>query len=257
MDSNNDSGDEGQVKVMVGDNSSKPEEFIRKQPVPPILTTDTSGVPRIPKVPSLGVPITPPDLSKRKTKLRVIAMGFVGLVVVIGIIFGIYAWQHSKVNSLTQSVLTAEAKTAPLEAQIKSLQTSLLSTEPNVANNKNVFQIPSLGIEFSVPNELADVTTSINSSGTVVNLSTQTLATLDPGCAANFSNGKALGDFSIVTGSFNNTTNSTLIQQFSNYFVAYSPPTGACSSIASVNTLDNSLVTALKNSFSTIHTISK
>ena len=257
------SSSEDKIEVKVGSNA--PNNVVTptlpepspKEVATPSLTTNTSGLPRVPQMPALGVPITPPKVSKNKPKMLLIAVAVLVFVIALGAIFGVYKWQHDKVVSLTQSVQAADAKAVPLEKQIQTLNNSLISAEPNVANNKNLFRLPSLGIELTIPDELADITSSSNSNGTVVNMSTQALTQLDPGCTASFGNGKALGDFSIVTGDFKNTANSILIKQFPNYFIAYTAPPATCSSVATVNALDATLVTALKESFSTIQTIAK
>jgi hypothetical protein len=206
----------------------------------------------------LSAPIHGQNYGGKGSKTMTMILGLIILLVIVGGIYGVYSWQHSK-------VVATETMNSALNSQVSSLQTQLTSAQKNLASaqaalNSNVINIAALGFSLNVPNSLKDLTvatkanpTKLTVNGasvtpTEVTLSSTSLATLDSACStAN----AALGTISKTTGTYPTAptaTNSsgTLVEQFSTYYLAYSAPT-ACSKITATNSTQTTLVNTLKS----------
>ena len=192
---------------------------------------------------------------EKKSKLWTIILVILILLVFAAGIIGVYEYQQSKIKSLnsTNSSLTSENATLTGENnKLKSNQTTTINSQSST-NPTNTFKIAQINVELTVPASLADLTYAMNATNTTANLSTQTLTTLDPACTATATSAP-LGSITKMNGNFPTTppANTTLIKQYPTYYIAYIKPTGNCSKVAQVNTLQNSLVTDLNNTFKTI-----
>jgi hypothetical protein len=209
--------------------------------------------------PKLSAPIHGQNYSGSKSsKTMTTIIGIVILIVIIGCVYGVYSWQHSKFTKQQSINSTLTSTNASLETQLANANKTITSDQALI--DSNTVSVPTLGFSLSVPSSLKDLTLSPNTNPTKltvggasvtpteVNLSSTSLAALDSACSA--ANG-ALGILSKTTGQYPTaptSTNSsgTLVEQFPTYYLAYSAPT-ACSKTASVNTEQSSLVSELQS----------
>jgi hypothetical protein len=231
----------------------------------PSPTPDTSSIttpdpvnstpPQDSGAPVLSAPITSGNMDQKKSKLWTIILVILLLVVFVGGIYGVYAYQQKKINNLNSQVNALTLQNSNLKTQLsKSTGPSVtINTQSGSTTSQSVFKIPELGVSLTVPSNLADLTYVLNSSKTQANLSTQNLAVLDPACTAS-ATVAPLGSILKANGQFPTTpsTTTTLIKQYPTYYIAYVKPTAACSTVTQVNNLTNALVADLKNTFSTI-----
>ena len=111
-----------------------------------------------------------------------------------------------------------------------------------------VFHLVFLDITLAAKTNPTKLTVNgVSVTPTEVNLSSTSLAALDPACST--ANG-ALGVLSKTSGQYPTTataTNSsgTLVEQFTTYYLAYSAP-AACSKTASTNTVQSTSVSELQ-----------
>jgi hypothetical protein len=181
------------------------------------------------------------------------------LVLVIAL-FAVYGWQHGKVTTLTAQKLAADQAVDKLNNQIVPLEAAAKTSSTAGAGNQNVFTIPQLGIELTVPASLKTLTYyyASSTSGKVADLSTTTLADLNSGCAETLAkdtgNGDALGGLFRGTGTGTTSEDVTVVKQFSGYYIAYVQPQDTCA-----NSNNNAVAAAaadetadLQASFSTI-----
>jgi len=208
--------------------------------------------------PKLSAPIHNQNYSGGKgSKTMTMVIGVIIIILIIGCVYGVYSWQHSKVTKLesTNSALTTTANS--LEAQLNSADKNLTADQAII--DSNTVSVSTLGFSLSVPSSLKDLTlaakanpTKLTVNGasvtpTEVNLSSTSLVALDSACS--IANG-ALGVLSKTSGQYPTTataanSSGTLVEQFTTYYLAYSAP-AACSKTASVNTTQSSLVSELQ-----------
>lgn len=207
--------------------------------------------------PVLSAPISSGNMDQNKSKMWTIVLIILILLVFVGGIYGVYAYQQKKINNLNAQVSALTLQNSSLKAKNSKLSNSTPTVSVNTpASTANVVKITPLGVSFTVPNNLADLTYTMNAAGTQANLSTQNLATLDAKCAAT-ATVAPLGSVVKGTGTYPaSSTTMTLVKQYPTYYIAYIKPAAACSTDTAVNTLANTLVTDFKNTFSTIAVIS-
>jgi outer membrane murein-binding lipoprotein Lpp len=171
------------------------------------------------------------------------------LIILVGGIYGVYNWQHKKVNSLSTQI-------SSLNNQVQSLRQQNSSSNSASASSQYIFKIAPLGIQFTVPLILADLTTSVNSNDSMVNISSETLELLSNNCSPSVTTGSALGDIEKVDGTFKSSSASTvLIKQInSSYYFAYTRPVSVCSNDSAADSLISTLVSELENSFTSFET---
>ena len=203
--------------------------------------------------PALSAPITHGPIKTKKAGLMTFILSALLVLVILIAVLGVYSWQHKQVASLNSQVSSLNAQNASLSQQLATAKAAAAKSSTQASVNSNyAFKISQLGVTLTVPAGLADITYQIDSQGNSVNLSTQTLTSLDSSCGASATGTKALGILLKGNGEFKATTGTTLVKQFSGSYIAYSAPTANCSSVNQVNNLASSLITDLKNSFSTI-----
>jgi len=227
-------------------------------PLPSMNTSKTDFKSSTPDNPKLSAPIHGQNYSGVKSpKSMTTILGIVILVIVIGCIYGVYSWQHSKVSSLETKNSSLTAATTILEAQLNNADKNLTADQAII--DSNTVSVPTLGFSLSVPSTLKDLTVAAKTNPTKltvggasvtpteVNLSSTSLVALDSACST--ANG-ALGVLSKTTGQYPtaptaSNSSGTLVEQFTTYYLAYSAPT-ACSKTATVNTQQSSLVSELQ-----------
>jgi hypothetical protein len=184
------------------------------------------------------------------------------IILLLGGIYGVYYWQHKQVNTLQSQKLAADKAIDSLNNQIVQQKQAATSSQATVGDNQNVFKVPELGIQITVPASLKTISYHYinNAFGKTVNMSTPTLTNLSLSCTETSKNdiaeGSALGGLFRGSGTGTSTPNSSVIKQYSSYYIAYVPPQGACNGVGVHNptiVAVQSLETAdLKASFSTI-----
>jgi len=217
-----------------------------------------SSKPMDPMRPKLSAPIHGQNYSGGKgSRTMTMIIGLIILVLIIGCVYGVYSWQHSKLTKQETANTTLSTTVTSLESQLNNADKTITADQALI--DSNTISIPTLGFSLSVPSSLKDVTvaaktnpTKLTVSGasvtpTEVNLSSTSLAALDPACST--ANG-ALGILSKTSGQYPTTattTNSsgTLVEQFTTYYLAYSAP-AACSKTTSTNTIQSSSVSELQ-----------
>jgi hypothetical protein len=234
---------------------------------PSIAPHETSHLPEQPvssapgdhTKPALSTPSVISNSSQKKSKMWTTILVVLILIVFAGGIYGVYAYQQKKINNLNTQVNSLTASNVSLNSQLSKAKSSVSVSLSNSSSNTTLtlFKIPELGISFNLPANLADLTYVANSAKTSVNVSTQTLTTLDTACTASATSAP-LGSITKTNGKFPTTTSTTttLIKQYTTYYIAYVKPAASCSTVAQVNSLASSLVTDLKSSFSTIQVVS-
>jgi hypothetical protein len=231
---------------------------------PADLSSDKQNDPMHQVKPNLSAPIHGPSFNKEKSKILTIVLGLIILLVVVGGVYGIYSWQHSKVNTLTSDNTALSADVTSLQSQLSSTNQKLALLE-STATTSSTIKFTTLGISISLPSALKDLVFTDNASPaklTVngasvtpisVNLSSASLTNLDSACStAN----AALGVLSKTTGTYPATpttanSSGTLIKQYSTYYIAYTSP-AACSKTTTTNTTQSSLVSDLKTALNNI-----
>lgn len=198
----------------------------------------------------------------KKSKLWTTILVILIIIIFAGGIYGVYAYQQKKINTANSQITTLTNENTMLKAALaKAQKASVVSvntqnTSTGTTSNLTVFKIPELGVSLSEPASLGDITYVANSTKTAVNLSSKNLETADPACTATATTAP-LGTITKGTGQFPTTpsTTTTLIKQYSTYYIAYVKPATNCSTSAQVNALAASLVDDLKTSFTTIQVI--
>lgn len=167
------------------------------------------------------------------------------LVVLAAVAYGVYYWQHQRVNKLASQNDGYSQQIADLQKQVSQLKADNSKKAPPA--NQNIIKVKELGIQLTVPDSLKDLTyvTKTGSSDGKITIAatftTRSLLTKDTNCTA--ARGP-IGTISKVTGTYpTNPTESdgTLIKQFSNFYVSYSHSQSSCS--AEGNTTANLLQT--------------
>jgi len=177
------------------------------------------------------------------------------LIVLVGGMYAVYNWQHKKVNDLDTKVSNLNSQVQTLQQKANNSSSAGSSTTSTAA--QYTFNIAPLGIQFTVPPILADLTYVANSNNDTANISSQSLEAIASSCEPNASTGSALGDIIKETGQFQTNSTSTLIKQYSTYYVAYAKAASSCSTDSSVNSLITTLTTDLVSTFSSIQTSSQ
>ncbi len=120
-------------------------------------------------------------------------------------------------------------------------------TATGATSSTNIIKITSVGMQLTVPDSLKDLTYALKpvaGGATEVTFSTKTLTGRVPSCAAD----QGSGAFQTVTrgpGSYPgpaNPSSGALIKQYSDYYFAYTLPTGPCAkglSVDNQNLLNN------------------
>lgn len=228
-------------------------------PLPSMDSSKDSLKNSTPTNPKLSAPIHGQNYKGNGSKTMSLIIGLVILILIVGCVYGVYSWQHSKVTK-------AESTNSALSTEVTNLQTQLNSAQKNLAAaqaslDNSTVDVSQLGFSITVPNALKDLTfasvanpTKLTVNGasvtpTEVDVSSTSLAALDPACST--ANG-ALGVLSKTTGQYpttpttTNASGTTLIEQFTTYYLAYNTPTTTCSKTASVNATQTTLVDDLK-----------
>jgi hypothetical protein len=204
---------------------------------------------------ALGTPGGKPVVGgggRNKPRMLTILLALVIIVVFVGGMYGVYAWQHNKLKTEQATNALLENKVATLTGELLKKPTTITTGTGTTTTTPATFTIKELGIEFTPTAILTDLTYAANSSGTTANISTQTLTDLDSGCTANATTGTALGSISKGSGQFAAKTGVTLVKQYPTYYISYTAPTAACSKDTQVSSLATTLQTDLKSIFSTI-----
>lgn len=210
--------------------------------------------------PVLTAPVKSADNDQKRSKIWTIILIILILVVFAGGIYGVYAYQQKKINNQNGQINSLTSQASSLKSQLATLENApsvSTSTQSSSNSSQSLFKIPELGISLTVPATLGDLTYVANSAKTAANLSTQNLATLDSSCTASLTVAP-LGTITKTNGQFpaSGDSTSTLIKQYSSYYIAYVKPSASCSSVTQVNNLANTLITDLKDTFSTVQLIS-
>ena len=228
-------------------------------------TTSTPNLNRgssTPNNPALSAPAGTVSGGGGKSKLMPILLTILLVLIFVGGIFGVYEWQHKKVTNQDAQITLLQNQINLLNNKVVTEEKSAVSintpasTSTTTSTTTTVYKVPGLGVEFTVPYILSDLTSAVNSGNTVANLSTQTLTDLNSGCTASATAGLALGNINKGNGKFAAATGVTLIKQYPTYYISYTAAPKPCSTITQVNSLTTTLTTALKSSFSTIQTTS-
>jgi len=183
------------------------------------------------------------------------AVEIVMVIVIVGLIGAVGYLVYKNQHTTTKTVVVTKVVKAPAQSS------------GSMAVNSNIIKFPNLGVEITVPDSIKDITySSVNTatfpqglSGTIINLSTAFLTKLDKDCS---DTGMAppLGALSKVNGQY--PTDATidnsvgqLIKQYPNYYISFSGPQAACSSVDSTSNLGLANLATLKSSLSTISLI--
>ncbi len=208
--------------------------------------------------PKLSAPINGQNYGSKGSKAMTTILGIIIVLLIVGGIYGVYSWQHKKVTQANSANATLNYQIASLQNQLNTANKSLAAAQAALSNS--TINISALGLSLTVPSSLKDLTMATNAAPakltvngasvtpTEVNLSSTSLTALDSACSADKA---ALGILSKTAGQYPTAptaTNSsgTLIEQFTNYYLAYSAP-NACAKVASTNTAQTSLVNDLKS----------
>jgi len=205
--------------------------------------------------PVLSAPITSGNMDQKKSKIWTAVLILLILIIFVGGLYGVYAYQQKKINTANSTISAQNAQIALLKTQLSSQQskpTVSINTQPSTST-ATVFKMPELGVSLAVPTNLADISYTTNAAKTQANLTTANLVTLDPACASS-ATAAPLGSIVKTTGNFPTTpsTTTTLIKQYPTYYIAYIKPAAACSTVTQVNNLTNALITDLKSTFTSI-----
>lgn len=202
----------------------------------------------------------PPSQKPPKTK-RAGGMSKPLLILIVVILMlaaaaGVYFWQHSQVNS-------AQGKSDGLNQQISNLQKQIndlkkanqQAAQKPATSDQNVIKVTELGIQFTVPDSIKDLTYTVktNTFGTnqtelTAYFTTASLLAKDKQCS---SDDGAVGAISKVTGTYPtkptpDNTDGPLTKQFSTFYVSYSRGQAACSMDKTVQALQASQASALQ-----------
>ena len=178
------------------------------------------------------------------------------IVVIIGLI-----------GAVGYLVFKNHSKNTKNVSSTQNVKTSTQSSTKSTVTNANIIKFPELGVEITVPESIKDITySSVNTptfpqglSGTIINLSTDSLTKLDKECS-NTGMAPPLGALSKVNGQYpkNPTVDNSagqLVKQYPDYYIGFSGPQAACSSVDSTSNVALSDLGLLKSSLSTINLI--
>ena len=180
---------------------------------------------KAPEMPSKTSPtVGGPGGNKWLTALWVI----VGLIVAAGVLYGVYYWQHQKVENDTTKLSSLNSQVSSLQSQVKSLNNEL-SKDSASTNSETTITISQMGVQFMVPSSLAELTyhysttspsnNSAVSGETFADFSTTKLASDDTACTADASSdtaqGESLGTLVKGTGTGTNGEDFTVVKQSS------------------------------------------
>ena len=196
---------------------------------------------------------------KTKRSKKPLIISILVIILVAGAGYGVYAWQHKKVNDQNSQITSLQGQVSDLNNQVSSLKSS--SSSSSSANTpttsyKNTVKISELGIFVAVPDSLKDLTYVVTSQSPVdghqsisVGLTTQALLSEDKSCTA--AKG-AIGQLSKTNGQYPTSANASnssgeLLAQYSDYYMAYSSPQGACGSSADTSSTQSEDVAILRS----------
>jgi hypothetical protein len=151
------------------------------------------------------------------------------LIIVVIVLVGVVGWyvykQHKNVP-----------KVAP---------TTSVTTMTTANTNQNEFKIPALGVEFSLPASLSDLTYTV--SGGTATISTQSLSQEAPDCSASVNYG-GFYDVSVGSGTWpGNQPDVTLVKQFPKNYVTLSHNQMSCTSGSSTTRTSTSINNDVSN----------
>jgi hypothetical protein len=208
------------------------------------------------QTPGKVTPVTASSMGNKGSKTLTILLSILILIIFVGGVYGVYEWQHKQLVSQQSQVTTLQTEVSSLNAKLAKINSSptvsVSTTSNSTTTNTTTFKVAELGVSFSVPYILSDLTYSANADKSSVNLSTQTLTDLDPACASSATGTSALGNITKTTGQYKTSTSTTLIKQYPTYYIAYTEPTSACSKIPAVASLTTTLTNDLKQTFSSV-----
>jgi hypothetical protein len=159
---------------------------------------------------------------------------------------------------LTVQKLAADQAVDRLNNQIVPLLAAAKTTPTAGSASLNVFKIPELGIELSVPASLSTLTYlyETTDSGKVAKLSTSTLGALDAGCKQSTTEDTgadpALGTLYRANGTGHSSSGFVVEKQYATYYIGYTPPQSVCATTATINAVLPLQLADFKASLSTI-----
>jgi cell division protein FtsL len=191
--------------------------------------------------------------NNKTSKLWTVILIVLVIVIFVGGLYGVYKYQQNKIDSANAKVKVLTTENEALKNEI-SRNSSMMSN--STISTTTTFKFPEQGFSLKLPTELADITYVENSTKTGANISTQALTAADPACTSS-ATVAPLGTIEKVTGQFPTATSTTttLIKQYSTYYIAYIKPASNCSASTQVNNLANSLINNLKSTFTSIEII--
>jgi hypothetical protein len=192
--------------------------------------------------------------------------GFAGveffLIIVAVILLGVMGWLIYKREHKATTTTTTQSRSSTLTVPAPKAPSS--ATTPSVTNN---IKIASLGIQFTAPDSIKDLTFSAVATEGKENrvaVSTEALATMDSACSVSKSgvtglSGGPLGTIVYGTGTspYPEAGDPNLfIKQFSGYYVAYEPPQmGYCSANTDASNASKADISALQVALKSVEQI--
>lgn len=202
------------------------------------------------------VQTTPPQVEKNPTikRFRFILLGILVLFFVFIIPFT--AFQLGKKSS----------KPVQNTQTIVSTPTPTLTPKPTTGSlTENSFQIPELGIKMTLPESLKDLTYTYDLKVGAAYFTTKTLEARDSYCSSKYGSIGSIGKILKSEAAKNEDGPESLnyleeaaksipssAKDFGTYFINYSSPQATCSDDKSVQTMQTSQISALKQAFSTV-----
>ncbi len=202
----------------------------------PDLTTTNQFSPQLDNHVSSSQFISPPNQIIKTKHVHRLFFWIIALLLILIVGAGIYEWQHHTVNNLNAKINTLNVRVGVLNKQLNTSKYVM-----NYLNNSfgyalpNIVKLPKLGVEFTIPFGVPDLTYSYsksttgfgnNAALTAVSFSTTTLQKLNPSCTA--SAGDALGTMMAIQGIHTPPLNAYqamfsfgVVKQFPKFYITF------------------------------------
>jgi len=201
-------------------------------------------------------------MSNREVKQRGFGATKGILFLVVAFVIAGGAWLAYSYNQKAHQAKQVNSAAAVATANTSTAKSPVVAQQAATVANQKVEQIPELGIQITVPDDIKDlkyqvstVTLKNGQPATLAMFSTAALIALDSHCGTSFG---PLGSLEKVNGKYPSSDQyaaldyGRLVKQFSTFYISTGVPNAACSTNATANTGASKFKTDFASSESTI-----
>jgi outer membrane murein-binding lipoprotein Lpp len=198
--------------------------------------------------------------TRSKSRLKPLLCSLLAIVLLAAVGYGVYAWQHGKVNNADTKVSSLQSQVSSLQSQVSKLSKQTSTTTSNSTSGTGYLQIKELGIELPLSSTIADLTYTWDSTNSQAQIGSAALLKYeeaqDPSACTPPSGSTAdttypLGDISKSSAPAGYTGNYKSYTVDGSAYTLYLPENGCVSSNSNVanqsGAYENALESALQS----------